>query len=198
MVPTFTQQSIGQGGAQLYSGSLATPTPQTFGVASPPLELDGFGVDDGPLLARHHALHTGPHPPGWSRLRDYGASSTGSLPVTPSGLARPARAVWQYQHVRPSSGPLATLPGAPRVGLPSGFTRPLRRPGGKGLAPSLDHSAPRGAQLRREENRRRLQNLIRPTQLANLGPQLPQVGRFLARHPRPTTRVYFRLPHPLP
>ena len=48
MVPTFTQQSIGQGGAQLYSGSIATPTPQTFGVASPPLELDGFGVDDGP------------------------------------------------------------------------------------------------------------------------------------------------------
>ena len=131
MVPTFTQQSIGQGGAQLYPGSIATPTPQTFGVASPPLELDGFGVDDGPLLARHHALHTGPHPPGWSRLRDYGASSTGSLPVTPSGLARPARAVWQYQHVRPSSGPLATLPGAPRVGLPSGFTKPLRRPGGK-------------------------------------------------------------------
>ena len=39
MVPTFTQQSIGQGGAQLYSGSIATPTPQTFGVASPPLEL---------------------------------------------------------------------------------------------------------------------------------------------------------------
>jgi hypothetical protein len=39
MVPTFTQQSIGQGGAQLYSGSIATLTPQTFGVASPPLEL---------------------------------------------------------------------------------------------------------------------------------------------------------------
>ena len=49
MVPTFTQQSIGQGGAQLYSDSIATPTPQSFGVASPPLELDGFGVDDGPF-----------------------------------------------------------------------------------------------------------------------------------------------------
>ena len=36
MVPTFTTQSIGQGGAQLYSGSIATTTPQAFTVASPP------------------------------------------------------------------------------------------------------------------------------------------------------------------
>ena len=47
MVPTFTTRSIGQGGTQLYPGSLATPTPQAFGVASPPLELDGFGVRPG-------------------------------------------------------------------------------------------------------------------------------------------------------
>jgi hypothetical protein len=44
-VPTFTTRSIGQGGAQLYSGSIATPTPQTFSAASPPPELHGFGVD---------------------------------------------------------------------------------------------------------------------------------------------------------
>ena len=44
MVPTFTKQSIGQGGAQLYSGSIAMPTPQAFNMASPPLELHGFGV----------------------------------------------------------------------------------------------------------------------------------------------------------
>jgi hypothetical protein len=44
MVPTFTRSSIGQGGAQLYSGSIATATPQAFTVASPPLELNGFGV----------------------------------------------------------------------------------------------------------------------------------------------------------
>jgi hypothetical protein len=36
MVPTFTTQSIGQGGAQLYSDSIATTTPQTFTVASWP------------------------------------------------------------------------------------------------------------------------------------------------------------------
>ena len=44
MVPTFTRSSIGQGGAQLYSGSIATATPQAFTVASPPLELNGFGA----------------------------------------------------------------------------------------------------------------------------------------------------------
>lgn len=45
MVPTFTRSSVGQGGAQLYSGSIATVTPQAFTVASPPMELNGFGVD---------------------------------------------------------------------------------------------------------------------------------------------------------
>lgn len=45
VVPTFTRSSIGQGGAQLYSGSIATVTPQAFTVASSPLELNGFGVD---------------------------------------------------------------------------------------------------------------------------------------------------------
>jgi hypothetical protein len=37
--------SIGQVGAQLYSGSIATPTPQAFGVASPPAVKSGYGVD---------------------------------------------------------------------------------------------------------------------------------------------------------
>ena len=45
MVPTFTRSSIGQGGAQLCSGSIATATPQAFTVASPPPELNGFGVE---------------------------------------------------------------------------------------------------------------------------------------------------------
>jgi hypothetical protein len=45
MVPTFTTHSIGQGDAQLYSGSIATATPQTFTVASPPEQETGFGVD---------------------------------------------------------------------------------------------------------------------------------------------------------
>ena len=45
MVPTFTTHSISQGDAQLYSGSIATATPQTFTVASPPEQEPGFGVD---------------------------------------------------------------------------------------------------------------------------------------------------------
>jgi hypothetical protein len=45
MVPTFTTYSIGQGDAQLYSDSIATATPQTFTVASPPETETGFGVD---------------------------------------------------------------------------------------------------------------------------------------------------------
>ena len=35
-VPTFTTESIDEGGARLYPDSIATPTPQTFDVASPP------------------------------------------------------------------------------------------------------------------------------------------------------------------
>jgi hypothetical protein len=35
MVPTFTMRSIGQLGARLYPGSIATATPQTFN--SPPI-----------------------------------------------------------------------------------------------------------------------------------------------------------------
>jgi hypothetical protein len=45
MVPTFTTHSIGQLGAQLYSDSIATATPQAFTVASPPEHRPGFGVD---------------------------------------------------------------------------------------------------------------------------------------------------------
>jgi hypothetical protein len=44
MVPTFTVCSLGQEGTQLYPGSIAMPTPQTFNMASPPSELNGFGV----------------------------------------------------------------------------------------------------------------------------------------------------------
>ncbi len=39
------QQPIGQVGAQLYPGSLATPTPQAFSVAPSPTSQSGYGVD---------------------------------------------------------------------------------------------------------------------------------------------------------
>lgn len=80
MVPTFTKQSIGQVGAQLYPDSIATVTPQAFTVASPPLELDGFGVqqtlaedEEPPVHCRPAHIHQ-----IRARLRDYGASNTGS------------------------------------------------------------------------------------------------------------------------
>ncbi|AVH60900.1 hypothetical protein C4B68_04220 [Streptomyces dengpaensis] len=48
MVPTFTTKSIKEGGAHLYPGSLAMPTPQAFGMASPPDPRSGFGVEHHP------------------------------------------------------------------------------------------------------------------------------------------------------
>jgi hypothetical protein len=53
VVPTFTRSSIGQIGAQLYPGSIATPTPQTFNAASPPSAAHGFGVDHQPSAVTH-------------------------------------------------------------------------------------------------------------------------------------------------
>jgi len=47
-VPTFTAESIKEGGVRLYPDSLAMPTPQTFGTASPPDLKTGFGVEPHP------------------------------------------------------------------------------------------------------------------------------------------------------
>ncbi|WAZ26815.1 hypothetical protein STRCI_008462 [Streptomyces cinnabarinus] len=44
-VPTFTTESIKEGGVHLYPDSLAMPTPQAFGMASPPDLKTGFGVE---------------------------------------------------------------------------------------------------------------------------------------------------------
>jgi hypothetical protein len=46
--------SIGQVDVQLYPGSLAMPTPQTFGMASPPISLFGFGVDRHRMVSVTH------------------------------------------------------------------------------------------------------------------------------------------------
>ena len=58
MVPTFPTHSIGQGGAQLYSGSIVTPTPQAFSVTSPPEQEPGFGVDTIRGVVRCTPAHT--------------------------------------------------------------------------------------------------------------------------------------------
>ena len=92
MVPTFTTYSIGQGGAQLYSDSIAPATPQTFTVASPPERETGFGVDPATQQGSRAA-----HRPISTRfesaqlLRSFSHWFT---LVTPSDLARRTRTVW--------------------------------------------------------------------------------------------------------
>ncbi|MEY9992832.1 hypothetical protein ABIE67_004864 [Streptomyces sp. V4I8] len=81
---------------------------------------------------------SGPYPPGWSRCRNYGASSTDSSRA-PSRLASRTRTVWQCQSVPTLSGLLTARLGIPRIELPPASARLLRQPGGEGLSP---HSIP--------------------------------------------------------
>src|SRR5260370_1430121 len=108
--------SFGQAGVQLYPGSITTPTPQAFSVASSPSARPGSGVD--------------PHPRGRSRtaFRPVSARLDPEAPlrgfnhwftrVTPSDLASRTRAVWQYRPVPTLSRLLPALPGDPRIRLP--------------------------------------------------------------------------------
>jgi hypothetical protein len=80
MVPTFTMRSIGQGGTQLYPGSIATPTPQTFNVASPPPEINGFGVE---TPASQPGISRTAHRPRSTRF-EHGFAITGLQPLVRS------------------------------------------------------------------------------------------------------------------
>ncbi len=59
-----------------------------------------------------------------------------------------------------------------------------------------NHTAPRGAQLRREESRRRRQDRIRPAELPVLPLQLGQLVRVAARGPGPAARIDLGLTDP--
>jgi hypothetical protein len=72
-------RSIDQGGAQLYPGSIATATPQTFTMASSPEELTGFGLDDA-----HHALVVAHCRPAQIRQIRAGFAVTGLRPLVHS------------------------------------------------------------------------------------------------------------------
>ncbi len=109
--------SIDQVGGQLYPDSLATPTPQTFSVASSPTDLLGVGVDPSGYLTGH-ALHPGPYPPGLSRHSSYGGFNHWFIYVPPSGLACRTQPVWQSQTVPALSGLLPPSPAFPRFRLP--------------------------------------------------------------------------------
>ncbi len=81
-------------------------------------------------------------------LRSRGVNHWFALAV-PSGPASRTRTIWQYWRVPTSSELLPTLTGAPRIRLLPASTQPLRRPGGGGLPPPLEHQAPRGARAGR-------------------------------------------------
>src|SRR5689334_16392188 len=107
------------GGAQLYPGSIAAPTPQTFGTASSPTHKHSFRVDRTRSSGTEfgHALHPGPYPPDLSRFNLYGASNTDSS-RTPSHLACRTRTIWQYRYVPALSGLLPPSPTFPGSGCP--------------------------------------------------------------------------------
>jgi hypothetical protein len=115
-------------------GSIATPTPQTFSVASSPANLTGNGV----AHPAGRALHPGPYPPGLGpvlRLRSVVAGSPLlHLPDSlagpgPSGSAVPSRRCQGCSHPHPR----------PRARAAPSFTGLLRQPSGGVLSPPLGH-----------------------------------------------------------
>ncbi|MGW3892496.1 pentapeptide repeat-containing protein [Micromonospora chokoriensis] len=156
-------------------------------------------VFDGALLrgltSTHNAQFVGCVFRGKIRLRCYGASDTGSLAYTfwprldepaPSGSPGTSRLC---QGRLPPSLPLR------RSGCPQASTGPLRRPAGRSLT-LLDQSALRGAQLRREETRRGLQDLVGPPQLTHFPFEGSEVFHVAASGARPVTDVGLGLLHP--
>ena len=108
---------IDEVGAQLYPGSIATPTPQAFSVASSPASINP--ASELPAAPRRRSCTaTRPISARFEPVELTGRYSTGSS-RTPSRLACRTRTVWQYQHVPALSGLLPTLPGVSRIRLPS-------------------------------------------------------------------------------
>lgn len=135
--------SVDERAAQLYPDSLATATPQTFTVASPPASKPGFGVAAAFTRARQRALHPSPYPPDWSWWKRYGASDTGSS-RTASRLACPAHIVWQCRHVRSLSRLLPSSRVSPRPDCLQ-LSRPAATGPGAGSFTPPEKMAPRGA-----------------------------------------------------
>ncbi len=126
-----------------------------------------------PSTSDGRALHTGPYPPDLSRLRCYGASSTGSLALhlltsphgpVPSGSPGTSR---------PCRGRLPPSPALLRSGCPQASPGRCDGPAGTVSHPSSIVSAPRGTQLLGKNRRCRLQNVIGAAQLRVLPAQPP-------------------------
>ena len=113
MVPTFTSCSIGQAGTQLYPGSIATPTPQTFGVASPPFNTHGTGVGfhakrkprtaSRPISARFEPV---------LRLRDVNHWFALAYPLALLAGPAPSGSTGASRHCRSCFPPSPALPGS--------------------------------------------------------------------------------------
>src|ERR1700712_4631156 len=76
-------------------------------------------------------------------------------------------------------GRLPPSPAFPRIRLPPGFNRAAATTQREGLSPSSINQAPRGAQLGREETRRRFQNRVGALQFCVLPPQPANLRRLL-------------------
>ena len=109
--------SIDQVGGQLYPGSLAMPTPQYFGMASPPTDSLGFGVDPRVQAPRSRAasrpISTRFEPVLFLRSFNHWFTH-----VPPSDLACRTRPVWRYRTVPALSGLLLPSPAFPGSGCP--------------------------------------------------------------------------------
>ncbi|GAP60664.1 hypothetical protein AHiyo1_42360 [Arthrobacter sp. Hiyo1] len=96
------------------------------------------------------------------------------------------------------SGPLATLTGVPRIRLPPAQSGRCDDPTRTVSHRPSTHTAPRGAQLRREENRRLAKDRVRPPQLTDLTLELGEPDRVIARGPGPQPLVDLGPAHPGP
>jgi hypothetical protein len=117
-VPTFTTRPVDGIGAQLFPGSLATPTPQPFNVASQPGRATACWRVAHPPARRACAADRPMSTRFGAGVVAFGGSTTGSCTRTPLRLASRARAVWRCRPVSSLSGLLPALPGASQVRLP--------------------------------------------------------------------------------
>jgi hypothetical protein len=120
VVPTFTTEPIKELGARLYPGSLAMPTPQAFGMASPPDLKTGFGVD----RTRRPAgavtrCEPGPYPSGLSRVGHLRGVRQRFLSYTFSSLLAGPRPSDSADPFRTLSGLLSADACVPTRRLPS-------------------------------------------------------------------------------
>ena len=131
--------SLDEVGARLCPCGIASGTPQAFPAASRPAPKHQPGSSPpvmkgrcAPRPARIRQVRAG------RSLRDVNAGSS----RTPFRHARRARDIWRSWPVPALPGPLATLPRRhPGRAAPS-FTGLLRQPGGEGLSPPLESTAP--------------------------------------------------------